>query len=160
MLTSTLLRQKLKNMPVWALPVYAALCSFAVYFCMYAFRKPFAAAGFSGIQFLNIDYKVWLVTAQVIGYMLSKFYGIKFISGMQGERRATTIVKLILLAWLSLLLFAITPAPYNIVFLLLNNPQSRHCRADYHVETRRRDHQPCAFVRRFELHKANGNDFY
>ena len=97
MLTSTLLQQKLKNMPVWALSVYAALCSFAVYFCMYAFRKPFTAAGFTGIEFLNIDYKVWLVTAQVIGYMLSKFYGIKFISGMKGEKRAVTIVKLILL---------------------------------------------------------------
>ncbi len=120
MLTSTLLQQKLKNMPLWALSVYAALCSFAVYFCMYAFRKPFTAAGFSGIEFLNIDYKVWLVTAQVIGYMLSKFYGIKFISGMKGEKRAVTIVKLILLAWLALLLFAVTPAPYNIVFLFLN----------------------------------------
>ena len=87
---------------------------------MYAFRKPFTAAGFIGMSFLNIDYKVWLVTAQVIGYMLSKFYGIKFISGMRGEKRAITIVKLILFAWLSLLLFAVTPAPYNIFFLLLN----------------------------------------
>lgn len=118
--TSTLLQQKVKNMPAWALSVYAALCSFCVYFCMYAFRKPFTAAGFTGIEFLHIDYKVWLVTAQVIGYMLSKFYGIKFISGMQGEKRAITIVKLILLAWLALLLFAVTPAPYNIVFLFLN----------------------------------------
>jgi hypothetical protein len=87
---------------------------------MYAFRKPFTSAGFQGISFLHIDYKVWLVTAQVIGYMLSKFYGIKFISGMRGEKRAITIIKLILLAWLSLLLFAVTPAPYNIFFLLLN----------------------------------------
>jgi len=118
--TSTLLQQKVKNMPAWALSVYAALCSFCVYFCMYAFRKPFTAAGFTGIEFLHIDYKVWLVTAQVIGYMLSKFYGIKFISGMQGEKRAITTVKLILLAWLALLLFAVTPAPYNIVFLFLN----------------------------------------
>jgi len=120
MLTSTSLQQRLKNMPLWALSVYAALTSFGVYFCMYAFRKPFTAAGFNGIEFLHIDYKVWLVTAQVIGYMLSKFYGIQFISGMKGEKRAITIVKLILLAWLALLLFAVVPAPYNIIFLLLN----------------------------------------
>jgi hypothetical protein len=107
-------------MPAWFISIYAAVCSFCVYFCMYAFRKPFTAAGFVGMSFLHIDYKVWLVTAQVVGYMLSKFYGIKFISGMRGAKRAITIVKLILFAWLSLLLFAITPAPYNIFFLLLN----------------------------------------
>ncbi|HEY6975006.1 MAG TPA: DUF5690 family protein [Chitinophagaceae bacterium] len=107
-------------MPTWFVSIYAAACSFSVYFCMYAFRKPFTAAGFEGMSFLHTDYKIWLVTAQVIGYMLSKFYGIKFISGMSGEKRAPTIIKLILFAWVSLLLFAITPAPYNIFFLLLN----------------------------------------
>src|SRR3954447_10757275 len=91
-------QQKLARLPRWLLSMYAAVCSFCVYFCMYAFRKPFTAAGFTGMSFLNIDYKVWLVTAQVIGYMLSKFYGIKFISGMRGEKRAITIVKLILFA--------------------------------------------------------------
>ncbi|MDN3659339.1 DUF5690 family protein [Ferruginibacter paludis] len=120
MYTSALLRDQLKKMPLWALSLYAALSAFCVYFCMYAFRKPFVAAGFAGMEFLGFDYKVWLVTAQVIGYMLSKFYGIKFISAMQGEKRAITIVKLILLAWLALLLFAVTPAPYNIIFLFLN----------------------------------------
>ncbi|MEJ7830920.1 MAG: DUF5690 family protein [Segetibacter sp.] len=102
------------------LAVYAAFCSFGVYFCMYAFRKPFTAAGFEGLHFLQIDYKVWLVTAQVIGYMLSKFYGIRFISSMHKEKRATTIVILILISWFALLLFALTPAPLNIVFLLIN----------------------------------------
>jgi len=120
MFTSKHLQQKLSNMPAWFVSIYAAVCSFCVYFCMYAFRKPFTAAGFEGIQFLSIDYKVWLVTAQVIGYMLSKFYGIKFISAMKGEKRAGTIVKLILSSWLSLLFFAIAPTPYNIIFLFLN----------------------------------------
>lgn len=118
--TSSALKNSLSKQPMWVVSLYAALCSFAVYFCMYAFRKPFTAAGFEGITFLQIDYKVWLVTAQVIGYMLSKFYGIRFISAMKGERRAMTIVKLILFAWLALLLFALVPAPYNILFLFLN----------------------------------------
>lgn len=120
MFISAALENKLKQMPAWFISVYAAVCSFSVYFCMYAFRKPFTAAGFNGIYFLHIDYKVWLVTAQVIGYMLSKFYGIRFISGMQPEKRATTIVVLILISWLALLLFALTPVPYNIVFLFIN----------------------------------------
>lgn len=117
---SAFLQKWLAKMPGWFIAIYAALCSFCVYFSMYAFRKPFTAAGFEGEYFLNIDYKVWLVTAQVIGYMLSKFYGIKFISSVQKESRAGAIVKLILFSWLALLLFAITPAPYNIIFLLIN----------------------------------------
>ncbi|MFT3825447.1 MAG: DUF5690 family protein [Chitinophagaceae bacterium] len=114
------LQNWLKRSPVWLLSLYAAICSFGVYFCMYAFRKPFTAAGYEGLAFVGISYKVWLVVAQVIGYMLSKFYGIRFISGMQPQKRAVTIVKLILFAWLALLLFAIVPAPFNIIFLFLN----------------------------------------
>ncbi len=114
------LQKRLSQMPDWLMAVYAAVCSFCVYFSMYAFRKPFTAAGFDGQFFLNIDYKVWLVTAQVIGYMLSKFYGIKYISGIQKEKRAGAIVKLILISWVALFLFALTPSPYNIIFLLMN----------------------------------------
>ena len=107
-------------MPAWFISIYAALCSFCVYFCMYAFRKPFTAAGFEGLYFLRIDYKVWLVSAQLIGYMLSKFYGIRFIAGMQPGKRANMIIVLIIFAWIALFLFAVTPSPYNIIFLLLN----------------------------------------
>jgi MFS family permease len=114
------LQKWLSQKPGWFIAVYAAFCSFCVYFSMYAFRKPFTAAGFEGKYFLHVDYKVWLVTAQVTGYMLSKFYGIKFISSIHKETRAGAIVKLILISWIALLLFAVTPAPYNIIFLLVN----------------------------------------
>ncbi|WP_225321273.1 DUF5690 family protein [Rhizosphaericola mali] len=114
------MRSKLRTAPSWFVNLYAAIASFGVYFCMYAFRKPFTAASFDGLSFLHVSYKVWLVTAQVIGYALSKFYGIKFISGMREEHRARTILILILLAWTMLLFFAIVPAPYNIIFLLAN----------------------------------------
>src|SRR3954452_16773060 len=109
MYVSRSFQKKLKSLPPWLLSIYAAVCSFCVYFCMYAFRKPFTAAGYNGISFLHVDYKVWLLSPQVIGYMLSKFYGIKFISSVHGARRPNTIVMLILFAWIALLLFAITP---------------------------------------------------
>jgi len=73
-------RQKVAQWPYGLLSVMAAVSSFGAYTCMYAFRKAFAAGTFSGLQYLHIDYKVWLVIAQVIGYTLSKFYGVKFIS--------------------------------------------------------------------------------
>ncbi len=120
MLHSKGLEQRLAKAPLPLMAVYAAVCSFGVYFCMYAFRKPFTAAGFEGLSFLNMSYKVWLVIAQVIGYMLSKFYGIRFISELNKNKRAITIVLLITISWIALFLFAIAPVPYGIIFLLIN----------------------------------------
>ena len=105
MFISNTWKTRLATMPAWFVSVYAAVCSFSVYFCMYAFRKPFTAAGFNNLYFLKIDYKVWLVSAQLVGYMLSKFYGIRFIAGMQPNRRANTIIILIVVAWIMLLFF-------------------------------------------------------
>lgn len=120
MFYSKIFEQRLAKAPLPLIAVYAALCSFGVYFCMYAFRKPFTAAGFEGLSFLNISYKVWLVIAQVIGYMLSKFYGIRFISGLNKSKRAGSIILLISISWIALFLFAITPPPYGIIFLFIN----------------------------------------
>jgi MFS family permease len=104
----------------WSPLIIAALSAFCVYTCMYAFRKPFTAANYDGIRFLSIDYKIWLVVAQTVGYTLSKFYGIRFIAELGRKNRASIILLFIALAWLSLLFFALVPAPYNIIFLLLN----------------------------------------
>jgi hypothetical protein len=87
---------------------------------MYGFRKPYTAASYEGFALFGISYKVVLVIAQVIGYMLSKFYGIRFIASMQPQKRAITIIKLISVAWASLLLFALVPPPYNFVFMFIN----------------------------------------
>jgi len=87
---------------------------------MYGFRKPYTVATFNDLHFLGISYKVCLVIAQVIGYMISKFVGIRFIAGMKPEKRAIYIVVCIGVAWFSLLLFALIPAPYNIICLFVN----------------------------------------
>src|SRR5690348_275099 len=112
------MQQLLRNKGVST--ILAAVSAFCVYSCMYAFRKPFTAAGYAGHNFLNVDYKIWLVIAQTIGYTLSKFYGIRFIAELKNENRTITIIKLISIGWVALLLFAIVPAPYNIIFLLIN----------------------------------------
>ena len=98
----------------------AAISAFCVYTCMYAFRKPFTSATFGGLEYGGISYKSWLVIAQTIGYTVSKFYGISFIGGLKHQRNGVVIVQFIAVAWLSLLLFAVVPAPYNILFLLIN----------------------------------------
>jgi len=114
------LRTKVARLPYSLLSVMAAVSGFGTYTSMYAFRKAFAAATFTGQEYLHIDYKVWLVMAQVIGYMFSKFYGIKFIAEVNSKNRAGYILTLIGIAWAALLAFAFVPAPWNIVFLFIN----------------------------------------
>jgi hypothetical protein len=87
---------------------------------MYAFRKPFTAGTFEDITLLGIGYKTVLVVAQVLGYTVSKFIGIKVISEMAPERRAVGILLLIGLAQAALFLFGIVPPPFNFVLLFLN----------------------------------------
>lgn len=105
--------------PVW-FSIYAALASFCLYTCVYAFRKTFAVATFEGLAYWGISYKVWLVTFQVMGYALSKFIGIKVISELMPGSRARGILLMVTVAGLSWLGFALIPPPYNIVFLFTN----------------------------------------
>lgn len=106
--------------PSWLATSLAALSAFCVYTCMYAFRKPFTVAEYAGLHFLGVEYKIWLVIAQTAGYTLSKFFGIKFIAELKNKNRTLTILKFIAISWIALLFFAIVPAPYNIIFLLIN----------------------------------------
>jgi Family of unknown function (DUF5690) len=89
---------------------------------MYAFRKPFSAAHFETVAGWHwvIDFKIALIIAQVLGYALSKVIGVRVISEMGPRYRARAIVALIAIAWLALVGFALTPAPYNVAFLFLN----------------------------------------
>jgi Family of unknown function (DUF5690) len=103
-----------------ALVAYIAICAFAVYSCMFGFRKAYTVGTYNNLVFLGISYKVCLVIAQALGYMSSKFYGIRFIAGLQPNRRAGFILLFIGLAWAALLLFAIVPPPYNIICMFLN----------------------------------------
>lgn len=99
---------------------WASIAAFSTYFAMYAFRKPFSAATFEGLEFLGIDYKILLIIAQVLGYMLSKFSGIKLVSELKPHQRIKFLFLLIGIAQLALLLFAITPFPYSFIWLFLN----------------------------------------
>jgi MFS family permease len=100
--------------------VYLALVVFCTYASIFAFRKPFTVATFEGLKFWNVSYQTLLIISQVIGYMLSKFYGIKFISELQRFGRWKTSLILMGTAWLSLLLFALLPAPWGMLCLFVN----------------------------------------
>jgi len=104
---------------VW-FSIYAAGVAFCLYTCVYSFRKTFSVATFQGMEFWNVSYKSWLVILQVIGYALSKFIGIKIISELKASSRSNGILLMVGIAIASWLLFAIVPAPYNIIFLFTN----------------------------------------
>jgi MFS family permease len=72
------------------------------------------------MQFFGIDYKILLITSQVIGYTVSKLIGIKVVSEITPKGRSKLILALITASGFALFLFAIVPAPYNILFLFLN----------------------------------------
>jgi MFS family permease len=100
--------------------VCAAAIAFLAYSSIYAYRKPFSVATFEGVSFWGIPYQTLLIINQVIGYMLSKFYGISFIAELKRLGRWRTASILIGIAWASLLFFALVPAPFGMIFLFIN----------------------------------------
>jgi len=109
-----------KNVREIAIIWLMAFSAFMVYTSMYGIRKPYTAASFSAYTQFGISYKVVLVTAQVIGYMLSKFIGIRFIAELDRAKRKKYILILIGIGWLSLLLFALAPFQFKFIFMFIN----------------------------------------
>jgi len=87
---------------------------------MYGYRKPFTAATYTNATIGGLDEKTLLVVAQVFGYMVSKFLGIKVVSEVTPRRRVSLLLTLIAVAWGMLLLFGLTPAPWNAIWLFGN----------------------------------------
>jgi hypothetical protein len=101
---------------------YGMAVAFATYFCMYAFRKPFAAAKFEGEFFFGtaIALKTALVISQIIGYAISKYAGIKVCSEISAGRRALGLVLLIVWAETALVLYGILPNNLKVIAIFLN----------------------------------------
>jgi phosphonate degradation associated HDIG domain protein len=121
-LRSQRLRSKLATAPKPAFIAYAIAAAFATYFCMYAFRKPFAAASFEGGRFLggDIALKTAFVVSQLLGYTVSKYVGIKICPEVRPGRRAGILVLLILAAEAALVLFAVLPRDLKVVAIFCN----------------------------------------
>jgi hypothetical protein len=58
--------------------------------------------------------------AQVVGYMISKFAGIKFISELKSLGRWKAAIVLVLGSWACLAGLGLMPAPWGILFMMLN----------------------------------------
>ncbi len=110
----------LSRTSVFWFAAYAVIFAFTTYFCMYSFRKPFAAADYAGSEFWVFDLKNALVISQLIGYALSKFVGIRFNSELLHRHRLGALIGLILWAEAALLLFALLPPEGKVFAIFLN----------------------------------------
>lgn len=100
--------------------LYAAVVAFLTYTLIFGFRKSFTVCTFDGMHFWGIGYKTLLVLSQMMGYLMAKFYGIKFIAELKRLHRYKIIFILVGIAWMAWLFFAIIPAPFNLIFLFIN----------------------------------------
>ncbi|MEO1010451.1 MAG: DUF5690 family protein [Bacteroidota bacterium] len=100
--------------------LWGSLAPFGVYFCMYAFRKPFTVATYEDFYLWGVNYKIVLLIAQVLGYMLAKFIGIAVISSLWPKNRFRYLIMMVLMAELSLLMFGWIPHPFNSPAMFLN----------------------------------------
>lgn len=100
----------------WWLMVSAFLC----YTGMYAVRKSFLAGQYLDTEILGLHFKTVLVISQVLGYMLSKFIGIKVIAELTPAARSRMLLGLVGLGLLMLLAFAYVPSAWKPVTLFFN----------------------------------------
>ncbi|MBX3426889.1 MAG: hypothetical protein KF688_14515 [Pirellulales bacterium] len=118
------LRRRLAAGSPAALNLYAVGAAFTAYFCMYAFRKPFAAATYEGLTTTalgaTLQLKTTLVVSQVLGYATAKFLGIKFCSEARRGRRALWLVAMIAAAEGALVLLAVVPVEWKPLAMFLN----------------------------------------
>ncbi len=97
----------------------AALSAFFTYLCFYPFRRAYTAATFQDLYYWGVHFKILIITAQVLGFAISKGIGIKLVSEMQPKDRARNLLIITAMSWLFMVFFAIVPAPYNLIFVLL-----------------------------------------
>lgn len=104
----------------WLSVAWMAIAVFSTYVCMYAYRKPLSAATFDNLQLWGYSYKVIVVVTQVLGYLTSKFIGIKIISELKPNQRIWLLLGLIFTSLVALFMFGVTPYPYSFIWIFFN----------------------------------------
>ena len=99
--------------------LFASVTAFFTYMCFYPFRRAYTAATYEDLAFIGVNFKILIITAQVLGFAVSKGLGIKYVSEMLPENRSRNLLIMIILSLFCYLFFALTPAPYNLFFIFL-----------------------------------------
>jgi MFS family permease len=108
------------NIPDFFFVIWAGGGTLVAYFLVYALRKAFTASTFDNLTLWGLDYKVVISICQILGYLLSKYCGIKIVSELKRKHRLPAIILSASGAELSLVLFGIIPYPVNFFCLFFN----------------------------------------
>lgn len=101
------------------LTLFASVTAFFTYMCFYPFRRAYTAATYDDLVFFGVNFKILIITAQVLGFAVSKGLGIKYVSEMLPQNRSRNLLIMIGLSWVCYLFFALTPGPYNLLFIFM-----------------------------------------
>ena len=107
------------NRSAFTQTLFASVTAFFTYMCFYPFRRAYTAATYENLAFIGVNFKILIITAQVLGFAVSKGLGIKYVSEMLPENRSRNLLIMISLSLVCYLFFALTPAPYNLFFIFL-----------------------------------------
>lgn len=99
--------------------LFASITAFLTYMCFYPFRRAYTAATYEDLAFFGVNFKILIITAQVLGFAVSKGLGIKYVSEMLPANRSRNLLIMIALSWICYLFFALTPAPFNLIFIFM-----------------------------------------
>ena len=98
------LQQSIEKIGRNPLPLVGMIAAFVVYYCMYACRKPFAAATWTGSFFEStVELKTALAVSQILGYALAKLIGTWVCSSLRYNRILPCLIGCIVGALLALL---------------------------------------------------------
>lgn len=115
-----MLKRHLQHSPQFFLAFYASIFIFLIYTCAYAFRKPFTAGLYADEYLWGFDVKILYVLAEIIGYALSKFIGIRILSSMKPQQRIYYTIGLMSFSEIALLGFAVLPVSLKIFSIFLS----------------------------------------
>lgn len=99
--------------------LFASVTAFLTYLCFYPFRRAYTAATYEDLVFAGVNFKILIITAQVLGFAVSKGLGIKYVSEMLPEKRSRNLLIMISLSLICYLFFGLISAPYNLFFIFL-----------------------------------------
>lgn len=99
--------------------LFAGVTAFFTYMCFYPFRRAYTAATYEELSFWGVNFKILIITAQVLGFAVSKGLGIKYVSEMLPAKRSRNLLVMIALSWVCYLFFALVPAPFNLIFIFM-----------------------------------------
>jgi hypothetical protein len=116
------LTRYLEAAPASVFVLYAITVSFSTYFCMYGFRKPFAAATFQGEAFFGsfLELKSAIVISQIVGYAISKYVGIRVCSELPSRHRSLALAVLIGVSLSALAVYGSLPGDWKVLAIFFN----------------------------------------